>query len=259
MEIANFTIGQRYTVSIEYAAHARERRRYYLLPCRSDYTANTTNARLQKGSNYRQIVFLGPLSIFFPGKRLVPPSTTRSFMSHIIIFYHICNSKVLPPNPRKIAAIKPTLLLIQDGWHVPSTYSKPTDSLQNASFEVHIPRLPSMNENRPLNADLNTDTQLIRDYASSLIDAGRTVIVIIQSYGGQVGTNALCGLGTKSTQSEGSSISSHMHGALLQCPMVVPWSVRKVQAFGHPRATCCRWPLTLPRMTVLLTVIPKLC
>ena len=48
-----------------------------------------------------------------------------------------------------------------------------------------------MNEARPPNADLATDTAMVRGDVESLVDAGRTVIAIMHSYGGQVGTNAL--------------------------------------------------------------------
>ncbi len=83
-----------------------------------------------------------------------------------------------------MAAIKPTIVFIHGGWHIPNTYSKFTSSLRSAGYEVHLPRLPSMNETRPPNADLADDTALIRGYVESLVDAGRTVIAIMHSYDG---------------------------------------------------------------------------
>ena len=74
-----------------------------------------------------------------------------------------------------MAATKPTIVLIHGGWHIPSTYSKFASSLRSVGYEVHVPRLPSMNETRPPNADLVDDTALIRGYVESLVDAGRTV------------------------------------------------------------------------------------
>ncbi|KAI6083041.1 Alpha/beta hydrolase fold-1 [Hypoxylon rubiginosum] len=96
-----------------------------------------------------------------------------------------------------MAEVKPTLILIHGAWHTPNTYSKFTTALKLAGYEVHVPALPSMNQARPPNADLYTDTALIRSYVESLIDAGRTVVAIMHSYGGMVGTNALCGLGVE--------------------------------------------------------------
>ena len=99
---------------------------------------------------------------------------------------------------KEMANTKPILVLIHGLWHIPSSYSKLTTALRSAGYEVHIPRLPSMNEKRPPNADLRTDMALIRGYVESLVDAGHTVIAMMHSYGGQVGTVALHGLGLDS-------------------------------------------------------------
>ncbi|KAE8363807.1 Alpha/beta hydrolase fold-1 [Aspergillus caelatus] len=98
---------------------------------------------------------------------------------------------------------KPTLLLISGAWHTPKSYSKFTDALKNNGYEVHVPRLPSMNGAKPPNADLTTDTDLIRGYVESLASAGRTIVVIMHSYGGQVGTNALHNLGLNDRKKQG--------------------------------------------------------
>ncbi|KAE8395049.1 Alpha/beta hydrolase fold-1 [Aspergillus alliaceus] len=88
---------------------------------------------------------------------------------------------------------KPTLL-ISGAWHRPESYSTFTKALKSNSYEVHVPHLPSINRAKPPSANLTTDTDLIRTYVESLADASRTVVVIMNSYGGQVGTNALTGL-----------------------------------------------------------------
>lgn len=51
-----------------------------------------------------------------------------------------------------------------------------------------------MNEARPPTTDLTTDTALIRAYVSNLTNNDHKVVVLMHSYGGQVGTNALAGL-----------------------------------------------------------------
>lgn len=98
---------------------------------------------------------------------------------------------------------KPTILLVHGAWHVPESYQKLTNALRAAGFEVHAPRNPSMNQSRPPNADLYTDSDQVRSYATSLVEAGRTVAVLMHSYGGQVGTEALYGLGRKAREGEG--------------------------------------------------------
>ena len=114
-----------------------------------------------------------------------------------------------------MAAIKPTLVLIHGGWHIPKTYSKITSSLQSPGFEVHVPRLPSMNETRLPNTDLADDTALIRAYVESLVGADRHHALLR----GQVGTKALHGLGlnTRNQHREGPirrRRPSHLHVCL---------------------------------------------
>ncbi|KAI2467507.1 alpha/beta-hydrolase [Annulohypoxylon bovei var. microspora] len=87
---------------------------------------------------------------------------------------------------------KPTLLFVHGGWHVPESYGKLTSALRSAGFEVHIPRHLSMNQSRPPNADLASDSELIRSHETSLVEAGRTV-----------GTNSLYGLSTNVRPAKG--------------------------------------------------------
>ncbi|KAI1322479.1 Alpha/Beta hydrolase protein [Xylariaceae sp. FL0255] len=98
---------------------------------------------------------------------------------------------------------KPTLILVAGAFHTPQSYEKLTNALESHGFEVHVPRLPTANEARPPNADLASDTEFIRNYVESLVRAGRTVVAIGHSYGGQVISNALCGLGTEARSANG--------------------------------------------------------
>ncbi|KAL4917131.1 alpha/beta-hydrolase [Aspergillus aurantiobrunneus] len=97
---------------------------------------------------------------------------------------------------------KATILLVHGGWLTPAHYAKFTSQLRSLGHEVHVPRLLSVNGARPPNANLHSDTALIRTYAESLISAGRRLIVLMHSYGGQVGTNALAGLGVEALRRE---------------------------------------------------------
>ncbi|KAL3491534.1 alpha/beta-hydrolase [Aspergillus germanicus] len=64
-------------------------------------------------------------------------------------------------------------------------------SLRAHGHEVLAPTLPTMNGSRPPNANFTTDTDHIHSYIDSLADTGRRIVVLMHSYGGQVGTNAL--------------------------------------------------------------------
>ncbi|GAW24126.1 hypothetical protein ANO14919_137070 [Xylariales sp. No.14919] len=98
---------------------------------------------------------------------------------------------------------KPTIFIVHGGWHVPESYNKLVTALEAEGYEVHIPRLPSTNQVRPPNADLESDTSLIRSYAESLVSAGRNVVALLHSYGGHVGSNALHGLGIEARAAQG--------------------------------------------------------
>lgn len=99
--------------------------------------------------------------------------------------------------------VKPTLIIVSGAFHTPDSYAKLTVALEASGYEVHVPRLPSCNEMRPPNADLSSDTALIRSYVESPVRAGRTIVAIGHSYGGQVCSNALYGLGVEARSSRG--------------------------------------------------------
>lgn len=129
---------------------------------------------------------------------------------------------------------KPTLLFVHGAWHVPDSYRKLISTLQAVGFEVHVPRHLSMNESRPPNADLGSDTEAIRSYATSLVEAGRTVAVLMHSYGGQVGTNALYGLSKEARAAQGQQggISHLIYMAAFALPEGKSM-IDKVDEFGH--------------------------
>ncbi|XDG00629.1 hypothetical protein ABKA04_000244 [Annulohypoxylon sp. FPYF3050] len=129
---------------------------------------------------------------------------------------------------------KPTLIIIHGAWHVPENYAKLTRALESQGYEVHVPRLPSVNGARPPNSDLTTDTHLIRSYVESLVRAGRTVLAIMHSYGGMVGTNALHDLGVSARQALGlrGGVSHLIYMAAYAVPEGTAM-IDKITEFGH--------------------------
>ncbi|KAA8641969.1 alpha/beta hydrolase [Aspergillus tanneri] len=82
---------------------------------------------------------------------------------------------------------KPIIVFVHGPWHTPPLYAPFRAALHDLGFEVHIPTLMTMNGVRPPNADLYTDSTLIREYVSSLSAL----------------SNALVGLGKQSRQKQG--------------------------------------------------------
>jgi pimeloyl-ACP methyl ester carboxylesterase len=97
----------------------------------------------------------------------------------------------------------PKILIIGGGWHKPQSYSKLREELESTGYEVLIPALPSVNESQPPNADLYNDTEQVRAVAKDLVSEGHEVVVLMHSYGGQIGTNALYELGLEDRRKKG--------------------------------------------------------
>ncbi|KAJ5738018.1 hypothetical protein N7493_001173 [Penicillium malachiteum] len=100
----------------------------------------------------------------------------------------------------------PEIVLIGGAWHYPESYAKFRTVLETQTgLTVHVPQHPTMNGARPPNADLYTDSDAIRQLVTELSDAGRYLFIVMHSYGGHVGTNALVGLGAETRKKQGLS------------------------------------------------------
>lgn len=133
-----------------------------------------------------------------------------------------------------MATAKPTLILIHGGWHIPKSYSKLTDALESAGYDIYVPALPSMNGARPPTANLATDTEYIRSYVESFLNDGKIVVVLMHSYGGQVGSNALYGLGFQDRAMK--SLPGGVARLIYITAFAMPEGksmMDKVQEFGH--------------------------
>ncbi|KAK4674154.1 hypothetical protein QC763_117940 [Podospora pseudopauciseta] len=129
---------------------------------------------------------------------------------------------------------KPTIVHVNGAWHTPSSMTKLITSLRTLDYEVHCPRLTSVNGARPPNSSLATDSELLRSYVSSLVEAGREVVIIMHSYGGKVGTNALHGLSREARSKKG------LGGGIVQLIYVCAFALAEGQSmaaliaeFGH--------------------------
>lgn len=89
---------------------------------------------------------------------------------------------------------KPTLLLVQGSFQLPVVYEALIKGLQNEGYPTVHPQLPSCN---PDGADFPTrtladDSRAVTDALQSLIEKdGKYVIVLMHSYGGLVGSDAI--------------------------------------------------------------------
>ncbi|KAL1987390.1 hypothetical protein VTN96DRAFT_4106 [Rasamsonia emersonii] len=88
----------------------------------------------------------------------------------------------------------PTIVLVHGAWHTPQNYQSYIDALKAKGFTVHCPQLPSCSGASPSKASLPEDVACVRDVVTRLADAGERVLMLMHSYGGAVGTDAVEGL-----------------------------------------------------------------
>ena len=75
--------------------------------------------------------------------------------------------------------------------------------LEIAGYEVSCPLLPSCDETKRIGTGLSDDVKVIRDRTSPLVNSSRDIIMILHSYGGAVGTEAVQGLSHNERANEG--------------------------------------------------------
>jgi pimeloyl-ACP methyl ester carboxylesterase len=98
---------------------------------------------------------------------------------------------------------KPTVLIIHGAWHHPAYFASVIDLLKAQGYDAVCPHLPTCNHDETPTKTLADDIALIRDTASTLADDGKEIIVLMHSYGGVVGTDALYGLSTSERVRQG--------------------------------------------------------
>ncbi|CAD6581883.1 MAG: hypothetical protein ASARMPREDX12_000692 [Alectoria sarmentosa] len=106
--------------------------------------------------------------------------------------------------------VKPAIVLVHGAWHVPEHYSDFVQQLQQAGFEVFCPRLPTCDESKRLTADMFADAQVVRNQVVSLVGQSREIIMLLHSYGGAVGTEAVKGLSSSERATKG------LHGGVVR-------------------------------------------
>ncbi len=97
---------------------------------------------------------------------------------------------------------KPTFVLLHGAWHSPSCWSKTTALLSTHGYASITPALPSTGASPPL-PDFTADVETIRSAVTELVEEGKDVIVVVHSYSGIPGGQALEGLDKKTVAEKG--------------------------------------------------------
>ncbi|KAI1078522.1 alpha/beta-hydrolase [Whalleya microplaca] len=90
----------------------------------------------------------------------------------------------------------PTIILVHGAWSTPAIYQPYITALEAAGFTVHCPRLPSCSGVSPPTASFTEDVACVQTLLHSLTttNPGQRILLIMHSYGGAVGTDAVSGL-----------------------------------------------------------------
>lgn len=114
---------------------------------------------------------------------------------------------------------KPTVLLVHGAWHNTSCWDPVRAELKKLSYPTEAVQLKS-----PGNAVKShlEDTAVVRKALESLIvSGGKTVILVMHSYGGVAGTNAVHGLEAAARQEKGEK------GGIIHCLFITAFLVPK--------------------------------
>lgn len=85
----------------------------------------------------------------------------------------------------------PTVILAHGAWHTPASYRGYIEALKTQGFTIHCPHLPSCSNASPPSASLPEDVACVWDIVKPLVEAGEEVLMVMHSYGGPVGTDAI--------------------------------------------------------------------
>ncbi|KAK7551442.1 Alpha/beta hydrolase fold-1 [Phyllosticta citricarpa] len=88
---------------------------------------------------------------------------------------------------------KPVILLAPGGWHTPDCYDIVRDQLHARGWTTDTVAYPSVG-GEPTKS-LPDDAAVLRAKLETLADRGQDIVLVVHSYGGLVGANAVEGLG----------------------------------------------------------------
>ena len=114
---------------------------------------------------------------------------------------------------------KPTVLLVHGAWHNTSCWDPTRAELKKLSYPTEV--VPLKSSGNAVTTHLE-DTAIIREALESLIvSEGKTVILVMHSYGGVAGTNAVHGLEAAARQEKGEK------GGIIHCLFIAAFLVPK--------------------------------
>ena len=103
-----------------------------------------------------------------------------------------------------MAASKPTIVLIPEAWHTPSSYHRLIPFLHDTGYPTVFVALPTVGAS-PALPDFSRDVAAVRATVTGLVDDGKEVVLVMHSYGVVPGTEVLRGFGRRERSANGNA------------------------------------------------------
>jgi pimeloyl-ACP methyl ester carboxylesterase len=97
---------------------------------------------------------------------------------------------------------KPIIVFAPGAWHTPDCFDIIREQLHQRGWETEAVAYPSVGAEPPTKG-LVEDAAAVRAALEKLVNLGKDVVLVVHSYGGLVGQNAVEGLGRKQRQAAG--------------------------------------------------------
>lgn len=86
---------------------------------------------------------------------------------------------------------KPAIVIAHGAWHVPAHYEPMAKPLREAGYEVIVPKHQSIGRDSDPGNALQKDAAAVADILRQQLSSGKDVILVMHSYGGISGSDAV--------------------------------------------------------------------
>ena len=115
---------------------------------------------------------------------------------------------------------KPIFVCVPGASHSPAIYFPLKTLLTSYNYTLIPLSLPSVGGS-PVTYDFTPDVIAIRNLVTSIVDSGQDVILVMHSYGGLPGAEALRGLGKSEREKVG------LRGGVVRLVFIMSWMARE--------------------------------
>jgi pimeloyl-ACP methyl ester carboxylesterase len=122
-----------------------------------------------------------------------------------------------------------TVLFIPGAWHNPQCFNQVIERLEKDGYNTDVVHLPSVGSTIP-HPDFSEDVRQVRSQIEIAANAGQRVVVVVHSYGGLPGCEAIRGLAWESRQRQNQPLGV-VHLCFC-CSFIVPGGKSLISSFG---------------------------